>query len=1362
MLTTGSSELDRAYKESYAIKSSHKVIAEWNQNAYTTTWKSGSYPDYINPGSTEAGYPEYVKTFNESEDVGGWDNGGYFLTITRGPNQETPVEHKDKKEMANLREIFGPSRPDPGIVYGFALPHANNSIIEDCKTSRAYNLLDANQRLYPLNKSQTFKYWTSSRYNKGNQALQIQRRYIGVADVDGKMKGNNVFVTYDDQIETNKIVIKTQTANGFAQDYTVEALLPLSENRYEWKVIYRENDSTRDTNDQTIPSLLDGTVRLTGKNINGNFVWSVAQGVETENAISDFNLVGDDEWQVIEGLRLSVQKLSVVSGDEYVPYYGGTLDIIELSPRLVIDLSGYSSSFNVSTTIGDATLGLPTGSIVSSTGSLELFNSNNMISGKNPYSLLYGRLKPNVKITFLNVIKNEAETEIAYVPIKVMYTTSWDEVTDWTVNVQLEDYMKFLRDAISPDILIGSTDGIKVSAIIKILLDNAGFTRYTFRKTSNEPEHAHEDRRIDFFYCSKESSLADTLNEIATSMQLSIFFDNTNTLVVMTKEAVAQKRSDNAYNYWIVGDMNELKPQDPEKEFIYNEELNKYNYISNIESFEDSVIPPITTGDITYQNLGINKESYYLVKEQIKTADKGDPTITLSDYLDSGYSAVTLNRDISYKPDLLWKPAPNDLESYLSCGLLVKDISGADAFDDIEESDILSDIQATDEYDAIRKIYYEIPNRSGIEIVLSEADLSVAFSKKYNGYVYIDNEMIKYNGIVYLVDRPGYALAKKLYFSEQELKSDKAEAPNNSWFIPYCLLVDIDVRVKDSPSIESGVEYYSYYCNGNGRAFNGTAKAPHYSGSSAESSWNKFSGRMYSAKSSQPSEVFATLNLLQDTKVTSNRDALTSNNHLFIAPGYAKLIGPPSSKTGTSDSTVEQNQLLFDDIGQEYYTGVKKSCGFVPNRIGTRMRIINQTEIIDGKETKGSESFIGGISMFLSAIPGTPFAQSGYFIEVSTVSEGFDPANPITGNIRVYKIKNQDPLNPIALGYGASKIASTTNESSSLPLIATSMSDETWRTTFDLDVITYMNGTSRIIEVLIEGVRVVTATDTSPSDIVQTQDIGMFVRDDTEIIYENMYATAVPNGVTLELDNPVFSTGRKVDLLDAIHRGYMSSSATNIIGTDYPFFYEDFGNLVREVRKVETRFNYPAFTTKLIDLSKVAPDYLIRDYNSTSFGASFWIYNTSRTSITISGNSSIPVFISGIPISKLSEGVIKIEDYFESIDFNEIINDELTINKNLYGQQSINISGPYINNYQEAKSLASWVAKKSSKEKVSISATIFPNPLLQLGDIVKVFYKSRGYSIEGMGTDNSYVISEIIYSVNDSGINMSLGLREML
>ena len=53
-----------------------------------------------------------------------------------------------------------------------------------------------------------------------------------------------------------------------------------------------------------------------------------------------------------------------------------------------------------------------------------------------------------------------------------MYSKTWDETADWNVQVELEDYMKFLKDAAAPDILLGTVDGVRVSAILKILLDN--------------------------------------------------------------------------------------------------------------------------------------------------------------------------------------------------------------------------------------------------------------------------------------------------------------------------------------------------------------------------------------------------------------------------------------------------------------------------------------------------------------------------------------------------------------------------------------------------------------------------------------------------------------------------------------------------------------------------------------------------------------------------------------------------------------------------------------------------------------------------------------------------------------------------
>jgi hypothetical protein len=127
-------------------------------------------------------------------------------------------------------------------------------------------------------------------------------------------------------------------------------------------------------------------------------------------------------------------------------------------------------------------------------------------------------------------------------------------------------------------------------------------------------------------------------------------------------------------------------------------------------------------------------------------------------------------------------------------------------------------------------------------------------------------------------------------------------------------------------------------------------------------------------------------------------------------------------------------------------------------------------------------------------------------------------------------------------------------------------------------------------------------------------------------------------------------------------------------------------------------------------------------------------------------------------LKKTGGGTVDIKD---SMSNDPNSQNELEINKRLYGEQSLNISAEYLNSYTQAQSLAEWIAKYSSFEKREIRARIFPNPLLQIGDKIKVIYKSRGFSSNDIG-DKTYVLSGIDYNVGSNGIQMDVLLREML
>jgi hypothetical protein len=1401
MLTTGLTSMDELYRKSSTISSKHKIIAEWNHNSYYKILNLGSYPYYIDPASTSESYPIVTDTYNADPIVGAWDNGGFFKTI-QADSSTIVIEDKLKKELCSLYNIIEVERPDPGIIYAVG-SSANTTIIADSKTTKAYNILESSNRIYPLSKTQSFKYWNSYRYCKPNSTVTpaITHELIGKSDSNFEMKGNNVFVVYDGNLKTNKIVIKTQIVNGYARDFTVEVL----RNNNTWVPIYTETNSIRSASAKQIsttgannnknltladnseiyvgmgvsgtgvqsgstvtsvgkdglvvislpltqlienqnlsftdsPSLLDGIVRLTAKRVSGSIVWSLAGAVEKENAITDLSTLATPEYDVIKGIRFSAQKMSAANS---------MLDVIEVSPRMVVDLSSYTEGLTINTNVGDTALGLPIGSIVSAEGSIDLFNEDNIISNKNSSSILNDLLKPNVKFTILNVVNSGQITR--YIPVKVMYAVSWDEMSEWKVRVDLKDFMKFLEDKSCPDMLLASKGGIKMSAIIKILLDNCGVTRFNFIKSKDEEEFLYEDIHLDFFRCKKEDSVSTVLNEIGRSAQLSIFFDNFNNLTVMTKEATSTKTD--LYDYWIIGDINNLDANDEEYEYIYNTETNKLEYSSNLESFEDSSIPPITSGEVVYENLGIEKKPLGLVTAILNDDASKINSDTKTIISDGGYSELYLNRELSYVPNVVWQPADDELDAYLSCGVLgerVESTSGLGFFTDEQYF-------ALTEQEAIKQAYQSLSEneKKHLTIFLDEASLTGSFSKKYNGYVSIDDEIIKYNGVLYKVFKPGYATDLQIFFSLEEKNAEVFKAPSGSSFVPVALIVSIEMSLIGQPNLSTST--YTYKVDSTGRGFDGTRISSHLPSNNESTSWTAFSTKLYS--SSQPT-IYPTLNLITQTKLlTGVKDA---NEYVNQNSGYAKIIGPPSNLTSTStEGLPASDQIQIKDVGQQHLTGFKKAVGFNPTKIGTRLKILGAP---DSDENQNSR--IAGIGIYNSS---SQLGNTGYFLEFSTIEEGFEVNKPEQYNIKFYKVTGSSKT-PFTLGVAKGNIKAAGTKygvEKPRPIYTVLATQDQSVTTFSIDIVVkQVNDSVRKFDIYFEGAELFAGgiTDTvSPGEdsyVPATQEVSMFVRDDSTAIFEHFYATTIPQGEVVSINNPVLSSPQPFKFEEAIERGLFSPSVRSILGTDYPLFYEDFGALVREVRKIQVRFGFPVLASQLIEFSSVIPDYIVKNYKYSSWGAEFWIYNTSSASVDISSRSQVPIYVSGIVLNTLGNGNINLDQYLDGIDLDQRKNQELEINKKLYGDQSVNISGPYISGTM-AKDLAKWIAKNSSKEKTVIDAEIFPNPLLQLGDKIKVFYKDRGYCVEHNG-DKTYLLSSINYVASGDDLSMRVQLREML
>jgi hypothetical protein len=459
MLTTGIDEIDNLFKKSASIQSSHKVIAEWNQNSYTGVSHIGSYPikltgtdsrtitmtNYIGDGTTTVtgtsaqshnlivgdtiiisnasgtqqeklngewrilstptnstftfvvtsaltsgtvttgigtttnSDPTYSKTFNTSETLGGWDNGGYFYEYDS--DSGTGVrENKERESLSPIRDIVKTERPDPGIIHQIQYKNLNSTNISTVRLAdnatdlRAYQLFNTKNRVYPCHKDAVTKYWSSPRQRKPNptSGIALDSAYVGVSDEDGEMIGNNAFVVYDTDIITNKIVVKTQTINGFPEDFKVQVLKSSSPTT--WATIFTEDSTARTARSITsitatgllgsntvelssleniyvgmfisgtgipvgskIESILpgssveisrnltanitesattivdkpleDGILRLTGKALDGIITWSISGGVEDENSINTLMIDDVSEAEQIKGIRFISTKL---------------------------------------------------------------------------------------------------------------------------------------------------------------------------------------------------------------------------------------------------------------------------------------------------------------------------------------------------------------------------------------------------------------------------------------------------------------------------------------------------------------------------------------------------------------------------------------------------------------------------------------------------------------------------------------------------------------------------------------------------------------------------------------------------------------------------------------------------------------------------------------------------------------------------------------------------------------------------------------------------------------------------------------------------------------------------------------------
>lgn len=397
------------------------------------------------------------------------------------------------------------------------------------------------------------------------------------------------------------------------------------------------------------------------------------------------------EFSEIQGIRVVVNTMNV---------FDSTFDLIEISPRLKVDISDKVVDYSISKSASDIGVsGMPVGQLLASTGKMTVFDYDQSFFSNNVNSIVSKYISQNLQIKFYEIVKNVSGYDY-YIPIKTMYIDGMPDISskDRRVSISLRDLFFYFESMTAPQLFLQEAS---LSSAISILLDYCGFSNYTFKRNLGEPELI-----IPYFYVAPDKTVAEVLSDLAVSAQAAMFFDENNFLVVMSKNYIMPSIDDRATDAILYGSKDQVRDGKALNKSTSTELAN----IIDLASQENHV----------YNDGSINYTSSYIQKtySELKQA-----------------SMIDRDKTWIYKPSLLWEVSPDERTKSINEELN-------------QQSDyMLAAIPLNTE------LSEDIPIVSGGKIINNIIDFGdgVYWTGRYNGYFYANGEIIKYDAVEYSI-----------------------------------------------------------------------------------------------------------------------------------------------------------------------------------------------------------------------------------------------------------------------------------------------------------------------------------------------------------------------------------------------------------------------------------------------------------------------------------------------------------------------------------------------------------------------------------------------------------------------------------
>ena len=1161
------------------------------------------------------------------------------------------------------------------------------------------------------------------------------------------------------------------------------------------------------------------------------------------------------EFQYIKGLRVVVETMNA---------FDSTLDLIELSPRLTVDLSERVTQFSMSKNASDLGVsGLPVGQLLASTGSIELFDYDQAFFPENTNSIISSFLSQNIQFKFYEIV-NVPDKGSYYVPMKTMYSEDFPALNsnDRMASMELRDLFFYLESTLAPQILIQDAS---VSSAVALLLDSIGFANYSFKRNPNENEDI-----IPYFFVEPDASVAEVLNDIARSTQTAMFFDEFNNFVMMSKNYIMPTEEERSTDISFYG-TNDLQKNG----IVRNESINtNLANILGIASVDNKIY---NGGSINYTTRSIQKQ--YSTIRQFSLLDKDKSWV--------------------YKPALLWE---------VTGGSTTKSVN--------EEASTQSDyaLAAIPINSDLVGVAPSVLNGRIINNTIDFGD-AVYYLGRYKGYFFANGEIIRFDAVQYNI--PGLSADQRLeegidddnvwISSVQEYQKYFAKIPFNGKMYPTGL-----VRIYAEPNyveIPGAAVLHDGAVAQHGRGQFGTELVAHSAGLSdywtdesnlrgcfmnsryafqdpqnivvvenAELTSNdpvatftidspqSLSVGLFVRKATLPGQIELAVqqNEIPARTVISEIDADTntitlsapltdfddSTGTIYLNLEFYSDVPSVTQGVAGQENTVLKNSIrtgliknMFSDRFVEEITsnvlqpGAVQSSAFIfkgnvsgsnkrPNNyisyvykslqsseksfkhFGTRMRIVGRVEnnSYRGQSPEGASVYYNlsnikaGESPSISGSSGglgvmvNPETNNGYFFEILSLAQtGASSEDTPLYNMIFYKLmRDQSAADdsaaaiPVRLWAGIGNILTDTGQFAGQARMAA----EENPTVYDLAVEYENFEGGRRFYLYVNNVQVGFVTDLDPLPVYNN--MALFVRGNAKVMFENVYALAdnVSQNTTFSLDAPAKSVfGADQITADKAFQKYamsglIQSTYLSGIGQDQPpkynIYFEEFGTIMREASYFNIRYDkaYPALLAQLAPTPNKIKGFTVSGFVAGSYGAEFLIFNNTDTILNLDSTSGNYLRIQGVTFTQESQHELSVDEYFEKVSnfdqniFNLETNvqaplvsrkqfEDIKLSRLSQGQKSFTLESPYIQSQDAAEEMMGWFVKKIMKPRRSVGIDLFANPMIQLGDIVKIDFNSSNEFSEIASEDTRFVVYSIDYKRSSQGPEMKVYLSEV-